>query len=107
MLALNSFQANDKAFGQLRSSGRKAYLSHSCLALGKGPENVDFDGADVFGGVERKGQDDPLLKIARENLPTGFREKYKVQCFNVYSMLLALGNPKVDLFSLDVEGAGL
>jgi len=28
-----------------------------------------------------------------------------VQCFPLYSVLLALDNPKVDYFSLDIEGA--
>ena len=28
-----------------------------------------------------------------------------MQCFPIYSVLLALGNPTVDLFSLDVEGS--
>ena len=40
-------------------------------------------------------------------------EKYKIkepykrlqkQCFPIFSLLLALGNPTVDYFSLDVEG---
>ena len=28
----------------------------------------------------------------------------EVNCFPLYSILLALGNPKIDYFSLDVEG---
>jgi hypothetical protein len=28
-----------------------------------------------------------------------------MQCFPIYSVLMALGNPTVDLFSLDIEGA--
>ena len=31
----------------------------------------------------------------------------KVLCFPFYSVLLAMGNPVVDYFSLDVEGAEL
>ena len=30
--------------------------------------------------------------------------KIKVQCFPVYSVLKAIGNPTVDYFSLDIEG---
>ena len=30
---------------------------------------------------------------------------FQVQCFPTYSVLAALGNPTVDYFSLDVEGA--
>ncbi|TRY67100.1 hypothetical protein TCAL_14697 [Tigriopus californicus] len=33
------------------------------------------------------------------------RRTIKAQCFPLYSVLLALGNPKVDYFSLDIEGA--
>ena len=29
----------------------------------------------------------------------------EVQCFPLYSMLLAVGNPTVNLLSLDIEGA--
>ena len=35
------------------------------------------------------------------------RKFYRVQCWPIYSLLLALGNPKVDFFSLDVEGSEL
>ena len=31
----------------------------------------------------------------------------RVQCFPLYSILLALGNPTVHYFSLDIEGAEL
>ena len=30
--------------------------------------------------------------------------KIKVQCFPLYSVLRAIGNPRVDYFSLDIEG---
>ena len=33
------------------------------------------------------------------------RRTIRVQCFPLYSILLALGNPTVDVFSLDIEGA--
>ena len=33
------------------------------------------------------------------------RKKIKVQCFPLYSILLAVGITKIDFFSLDVEGA--
>jgi hypothetical protein len=37
----------------------------------------------------------------------GQRWKSEKQCFPLYSLLMALGNPTVDYFSLDVEGAEL
>lgn len=30
---------------------------------------------------------------------------FQMQCFPLYSMLLAVGNPTVDYMSLDIEGA--
>jgi hypothetical protein len=30
-----------------------------------------------------------------------------VQCFPLYTVLAAVGNPKIDLLSLDIEGAEL
>ena len=30
---------------------------------------------------------------------------FQMQCFPIYSMLLAVGNPTVDYMSLDIEGA--
>ena len=33
------------------------------------------------------------------------RRTIRVQCFPLYSVLMALGNPRVDYFSLDIEGA--
>ena len=69
---------------------------------------VVFDGADVFGGVQKssgeKTAKEKSLEKNRKGLPSGFRKDYVVQCFPIYSLLLALGNPTVDYFSLDVGG---
>jgi hypothetical protein len=35
----------------------------------------------------------------------GSENIYKVQCFPLYSMLVAVGRTRVDYFSLDVEGS--
>ena len=34
-----------------------------------------------------------------------FEREMQVQCFPLYSVLKAMGKPKVDYFSLDIEGA--
>ena len=47
-----------------------------------------------------------FLKI-RLNLPPFRRRRVRIQCFPVYTVLLALGNPTVHYFSLDIEGAEL
>ena len=44
----------------------------------------------------------------RAPLDTPFERKtIRVQCFPLYSILLALGNPTVDYLVLDIEGAEL
>ncbi len=56
------------------------------------------------------------LRFSSNQVPTGYTEYYKLddyrrtirlQCFPLYTILQALGNPTVDLFSLDIEGAEL
>ena len=32
-------------------------------------------------------------------------DTYKVQCFPLYSLILAVGNPKIDFLSLNIEGS--
>jgi hypothetical protein len=53
-----------------------------------------------------------LLNTETNKRPTGPRYKgsrktIQKQCFPLYSLLLALGNPTVDYLSLDVEGTEL
>ena len=45
------------------------------------------------------------LSVSISTLFLQFRRRTEVQCFPFYSIMLAIGNPRVDLFSLDVEGA--
>jgi hypothetical protein len=42
-------------------------------------------------------------KHDEEELSKGL--SYNLQCFPTYSLLMALGNPTVNYFSLDIEGA--
>ena len=43
----------------------------------------------------------------RDSIPSDMRSKYPVQCFPLYSLILAMGRPKIDFLSLDIEGAEL
>ena len=43
----------------------------------------------------------------RESIPKDMRSSYRLQCYPLYSLLEALGNPRVDFLSLDIEGAEL
>ena len=57
----------------------------------KHPEIVEFDAADILGGIANK--DDPSKLMPGHSLEaTGrSREILRMQCFPVYSILLALG----------------
>ena len=79
------------------------------------PEVVKFDVAGVYGGIIHKGREPGGIKIdpkvfadAPETLTKSLnRRTMELQCFPLYSVLMALGNPTMDLFSLDIEGAEL
>ena len=43
----------------------------------------------------------------RKILNVSFFKFFQVQCFPLYSVLMALENPHIDYFSLDIEGAEL
>lgn len=105
-------EPNLGAYDLLVTKKRNAYNINSCLATNGYAEKVSFDTADVFGGIDDS--NDPE-NDARKNMRSGFaelflrkdiaRELVTVQCFPLYSILMALGNPRVDFFSLDIEGA--
>ena len=38
-------------------------------------------------------------------VPEHVKDSYDLQCFPLYSLLLAVGNPTIQYFSLDIEGA--
>ena len=43
----------------------------------------------------------------RDSIPDNMRSSYQLRCYPLFSLLLALGNPRVDFLSLDIEGAEL
>ncbi len=45
-----------------------------------------------------------LTKINYCTDPTG-KASFEAQCFPLYSVLMALGNPTIDYFVVDIEGA--
>ena len=59
---------------------------------------------DPFIGKIRPGDIDRPPDYKDEDRPYN-RRSIRLQCFPLYSILMALGNPKVDYFSLDIEGA--
>jgi len=96
-------EPNKGAFNILTSKHRNAYSINSCLSTKRDSQQVEFDAADVFGSIldgrDRLGEVPEWYhqEIAREVVIT--------QCFPLYSILLAIGQTRVDFFSLDIEGS--
>ncbi|XP_021926612.1 protein Star-like isoform X2 [Zootermopsis nevadensis] len=88
-------EADPLNFAMMEMKKRKAYLSPSCLSIKPYPIMVSFKQAFNVGKI------------------SDFKPGYKgigyvdVQCFPLYSYLLALNRTTVDYFSLDVEGSEL
>lgn len=96
-------EPNPERFRLLLTRKRKAYAINSCLSVHPYPEKVDFIMADFVGGIKKLEESNKLRSMrASQRAPEGV-----VQCLPFFSVLLAVGNPRVDMLSLDVEGAEL
>ncbi|XP_060557510.1 uncharacterized protein LOC132717938 [Ruditapes philippinarum] len=87
-----------KIYEQLKSKNRKSFTLNACVSVVPYPSTVKFLPTSFYGKmVENKTSEDEWTK-------KGFKE-ITVQCFPLYSILLAMNQLTVDYFSLDVEGA--
>ena len=84
-------------FQQLQSNKRNAYLLNNCFSEKKEAYFVEFIVHGLLSGL--KPTHKKFLK-KEENY-----YKANILCVPVMSVLFAIGNPTVHLFSLDVEGA--
>ena len=88
-------EADQTSFGKLLSRRRKSYALPVCLSLEPYPTKVTFKVVWALGSIqEKEKQSKDVVK----------GEKISLQCFPLYSILLAIGRTRVDFFSLDVEG---
>ena len=74
------------------TKNRKAWASSSCLATQPRPHVAPFSQKTVEGGMAG-------IVVERN------KETYDMQCFPLYSLLMATGNRTVNYLSLDIEGA--
>jgi hypothetical protein len=56
-------EPNIGAYNLLTKRNRRAHSIHACLAVERGPSKVEFDAADVFGGINQA-----LDKVDAENM---------------------------------------
>jgi len=82
---------------------RKAASINACYAMTPLPTLVDFVNAKAVSGI----QDIKVGSWMRKERVHVGQSQSKALCLPFYSILLAMGNPTVDYFSLDVEGAEL
>ena len=76
-----------------------------CLSTTNYVETVEFDAGMYNGGIILPGKVLPSDLGWTEPRKERWGRTIKVQCFPLQSVLLALDNPTVDYFSLDVEGS--
>ena len=119
-------EPNKNTFKKLLNKNRNAIHLNSCLSSDKKPQNVSFLSPDMdqLGGVV--GNNIPvyslqlwvILRVANHTkcslvltigiglIRDGIKGTVSEEiCLPLYSILLSIGNPVVDYFSLDVEGA--
>jgi hypothetical protein len=101
-------EADQTSFGKLLSRRRKSYALPVCLSLKPYPTQVTFKIAYAVGSIQEPAEYVRGKKSKKTN--QGKKDKggnsniITLQCFPLYSILLAVGRTKVDFFSLDVEG---
>ncbi|XP_046450489.1 protein Star-like [Daphnia pulex] len=100
-------EADQISHAQLVNRNRRAYTSPVCLSTKPYPMEVVFNATvGTLGSIleDQKNSDQTSDKKKTESAK-GTENIYKVQCFPLYSMLVAVGRTRVDYFSLDVEGS--
>lgn len=98
-------EADPLNFVKMLRKGRRAYLSPTCLSVHPYPEIVSFLQRSNMGRIAN----DEVVED--EVIFDEFRRKksltVNVQCFPLYTYLMALNVTTIDYFSLDVEGSEL
>ena len=100
-------EANPRAYRELLAADRKAWTTPACISLSSAVElGVDFLAHGMVGGygVDRFQEGGHLQKAAETS---AYVYRVKANCFPLNVMLDAIGANRVDMFSLDVEGAEL
>lgn len=106
-------EPNPDLYAELRSKNRRAKTIETCFSVTKKVAEVEFDAAGAYGGIINgimKPGEGPSKALERKKTKGKFpftRRTLKLQCLPFTSVILALGNPTIDYFSLDVEGADL
>ena len=74
----------------------------TCLSMSTKPENMNFD---LMGTIRYENSEEVAAMSGLVSSPR--KDTVEMQCLPLYSILMAMGNPTVHYFSLDIEGAEL
>lgn len=92
-------EADPDNYKVLKTKNRKAFTMHACLNPKPYPAVMTFNKAFNRGRVMHNKEAEDWVKNL--NIP---KDEIHIQCFPLYSILLALNQLTVDFFSLDIEG---
>ena len=89
-------------YTMLRQRNRKVKSLNVCLSRKPIPEEVTFLDCYDIGGIEGE-----VKAWTKDFVNTPETTRVKKTCLPVHAILAAVGNPKVNYFSLDIEGVEL
>ena len=87
-------EPDQSIYQSMRKRNRKAYTANCCLSPLKKPIYMEFFGAGGTG-----------MKFTGRNSTNNNNSGSLILCIPFYTLMLAIGNPAIDYFSLDIEGA--
>ena len=98
-------EANPHFYDHLLLKQRRSYHINACVSPGIRPDELNFASPPEGSNGGLVGWLNTYEKESLEN--TFIHQKFKVQCFPLYTMLLALDQTRIDYLALDVSGAEL
>ncbi len=94
-------EPNCAAFKLLLEKRRRVFALNACLAIESRIAVIDFVSSRFVGGIKSL-EVSQWVKEKRREFGSKISE---IICFPLFAVLIAMGNPTVDLFSLDVEAS--
>jgi hypothetical protein len=101
-------EANPLSYQKLLSKNRRVVSVGGCLSPAQHSQKVQFEvmATDTISAIHSEDGKGPAdFWKNNDNINKERIKMVTVKCFPLYSILMAMGNPTVDFFSLDVEGS--
>lgn len=98
-------EANMFSFSKLIARRRRAHAIPACVSLKPYPMKVNFTLSSLQSAIDSRGSNESEGYNPVHESKTAVRSE--VQCFPMYSFLMAVNRTRLDYLSLDVEGHDL